>query len=229
MTNTVETPNLRPSAGIMPAPTIFPGSRLTGLSMVAGPVLLVAGAALLVGIYDPSATDQLAGFVEHEARATVALNTAIAGTVLTVFAVLGLAPAVAARHRRLGRGGGALTIIGLFGPAFFLGVNHLGVHVADLADRGGVATAFEKAHTTPSIVNLTGPALVVGFILLAVGAAKSGVLSRSRSWALGLAAVAPLGLISGVVVISVVAWLALAVALVPLGFELLRSGDPFSD
>jgi hypothetical protein len=128
---------------------------------------------------------------------------------------------VAAHRPGLGRAGGALTIIGLFGPAFFLGINHLEIQLADLADRAGAAAAFESAETTPNIINLAGPALVVGLILLAVGTAKTGVLPRPRSWALGLAALAPVGLISGIVVISVVAWLALAIALVPLGLRYL--------
>ena len=121
--------------------------------------------------------------------------------------------------------GGALAVIGLFGPAFFLGVNYLNIQLADIADQAGAATALEDAESTLNIVNICGPALLVGLVVLAVGAAKSGVLSRSGSIALGLSALAPLGLLSGVIVISIAAWLALAVALIPLGLRTLREGS----
>lgn len=199
-----------------------PAGRLTGASMIAAPILLTVGAALLIGIYEGSAGERLAGFAANEARATAALNVAVAGVVLAVFAVAGVAAAVTPTHPRLGRAGGALTTIGLFGPAFFLGIDHLGMELAGMADRAAAAAAFESGETTPNIANLAGPALVIGFILLAVGAAKAGVLPRSRCWALGLTACAPIGLISGVVVISVVAWIAFAIAIVPLGARWLR-------
>jgi len=205
-----------------PPTEFFAGDRFTGLCMIAAPLLLATGAALLVGIYEGSADDRLEAFAANQARASVAVNAAIAGVVLAVFAVAGVAVMVARHRPGLGRAGGTLTIIGLFGPAFFLGINHVGIQLADLADRPGAARVFENAETTPNIVNLAGPALLVGFVLLAVGTAKTGVLPRPRSWALGAAALIPIGLISGFVIISVIACLALAAALVPLGFRLLR-------
>ncbi len=198
------------------------GAHLTGASMVAAPILLMAGAALLIGIYEGSPAERLAAFADNEARATVALNIAIAGVVLTVFAVAGIAAAVTPTHPHLGRTGGALATIGLFGPAFFLGIDYLGIELAGMADRAAAATALENGETTPNIVNLAGPALVFGFILLAIGTARAGVLPRSRSWALGLTALAPVGLISGIVVISVVAWIAFGIAVIPMGIRLLR-------
>jgi len=200
----------------------FAGDRFTGLCMIAAPLLLTTGAALLVGIYEGSANDQLEAFAANQARATAAVNVAIAGVVLAAFAVAGLAASVARHRPGLGHAGGTLTLIGLFGPAFFLGIDHVGVQLADLTDRAGAATVFENAVTTPNILNLAGPALIVGLVLLAIGTAKTGVFPRPRSWALGTAALAPIGFISGFVIISVVAWLAFAVALVPHGFRLLR-------
>jgi hypothetical protein len=204
----------------------FPGRRLTGISMIAAPALLVAGAALLIGIYGKNGGEQLQAISDNTARAHAAVNLAIAGTVLAAFALAGLA-AVVARHRpRAGHVGGALAIIGLFGPAFFLGVNYLNIQLADIADRAGAVTALDDAESTLNIVNICGPALLIGLLVLAAGAAKSGVLPRSASIALGLSALAPLGLLSGVIVISIVAWLALAVALMPLGLRTLREGSP---
>ncbi len=200
----------------------FPGDRLAGICMVTAPLLLTTGAALFIGIYEGGARNQLAAFEANNTRALAAVNIALAGVILTAFAVAGVAALVTRQRPGLGRAGGALTIVGLFGPAFFLGIDNVGIHLARLTDRNGAVAVFEQASATPNIANVAGPALVVGFVLLAVGAAKTGVLPLARSWALGATALAPIGLISGFVVISVVAWLALAVALVPLGVGLLR-------
>jgi hypothetical protein len=196
--------------------------------MIASPLLLTVGSALLVGIYKIDAAEQLAAFADHRGRAIAAVNFAIAGTVVAALAIVGLSAAVGQLQPRLGRLGGALTLIGLFGPAFFLGANSLAIELTDIGDRAAAARALEDAATTPTIVNLAGPALLVGLIVLAVGASRSGVLSRGGSWALGLTALAPVGLISGVIVIAILAWLSMAVALVPLGIRNLRDGAPLS-
>jgi hypothetical protein len=204
-------------------PQRFPGGTIAGVSMIAAPVLLLTGAALLLGIYVTDTGDQLTELADHRGRAMAAINFAVAGTILAALAVAGLGAAICRQQPRLGRVGGALTIVGLFGPAFFLGATFLSIDIADLADHTGATAAVEDATSTPNIVNLCGPALVAGFIVLAIGAARSGVLSRPRSWALGLTAIAPVGLISGVIVIAIAAWLCMAVALVPLGWRSLRS------
>jgi hypothetical protein len=200
----------------------FPGDRLAGICMVAAPLLLTTAAALFIGISEGGARQQLAGFETNNTRALAAVNIAVAGVILTAFAVAGVAALVTRQRPGLGHAGGALTIVGLFGPAFFLGIDYVGIHLARLTDRNGAVAVFEKAAATPNVVNVAGPALVVGFVLLAAGTAKTGVLPLARSWALGATALAPIGLISGFVVITVVAWLALAVALVPLGVRLLQ-------
>jgi hypothetical protein len=205
------------------ADQFFAGRRFTGVCMIAAPLLLTAGAVLLMGIYGGSPSARVGAYADNEVRASVAVNLAIAGTVLATFALAGVAALVATRRPGLGRAGGVLAIIGLFGPAFYLGINHVGIRLGDLADRAGAGAVFQDAEATPNIVNLAGPALLVGFLLLAIGTAKAGVLPRWRSWALGLAALAPVGLMSGIVVISIVAWLALAFALAPLGRDILRA------
>lgn len=194
--------------------------------MILAPLLLITGATLFIGIYDQPGAAHLAAAVAHRARAMAAVNCAIAGVVIAAIAVAGLATMVSLRQPRLGRLGGILTLVGLFGPGFFLGVNFLTIALAGLEGRTALVDALATAEKTLSIVNVTGPALVVGLILLAVGSVKSGVLTKPRGWALGLAAVAPVGFISGVIVIAAAAWTCLAAALVPLGIQCLRSARP---
>ena len=89
MTGSIETVNVGE-----PDVEIAPAGRLTGVSMIAAPILLTVGAALLIGIYEGSPAERLAAFADNEARATAALNVAIAGVVLAVFAVAGVAAAI---------------------------------------------------------------------------------------------------------------------------------------
>jgi hypothetical protein len=81
----------------------------------------------------------------------------------------------------------------------------------------------DQAQIIPrTIMNVTGPCLVIGFILLALGAAKAGVLRRPAAVALGITCLIPFGFISGHLAISVVGFVCTAIALVPLGVDLLR-------
>lgn len=222
MTDTTERP-LAPADPVVAATATFPGPSMTGIAMVVAPLLLMTGAALFVGLYGATGAERLEAIADHRGRAFAAVNFAMAGTILLVFAVAGLSAAVSRQRPRLGRIGGVLTIIGLFGPAFFLGADFLSIQLTDLADRAGAVTAVEDSATVPNIVNLCGPALIAGLVILAIGAYKSGMLPRSRSWALGLAALAPVGFVSGFMPIAVGAWFCLAIALVPLGLEQWRS------
>src|SRR4051794_13336275 len=153
------------------------------------------------------------------------VNAATAGTVLAAVAVAGLA-AMIARHRpRIGRAGGTLALLGLFGPAFFLGVYFAAAQMNSIPARAAAGQALDDTQSTFHVINLAGPCLVVGLILLAVGAYRAGVLGRAQSIGLAVAAIAPVGFISGILPIAVVAWLGLSVALVPLGLRLLTSDN----
>lgn len=222
MTDTTDLP-MAPSDPVVAAAAPFPGPSMSALAMMAGPLLLMIGAALFIGLYSVGGGDRLEAIADHRGRAFAAVNFAMAGIILLVFAVADLSAAVSRQRPRLGRIGGVLTIIGLFGPAFFLGADFLSFQLTDLADRAGAVTAVEDSAAVPNIVNLCGPALIAGLVILAIGAFKSGVLPRSRSWALGVAALAPVGFVSGFMPIAVGAWSCLAIALVPLGLERWRS------
>ena len=201
----------------------FPGRRLAGVTMVAAPLLLFAGSLLLSSIYDAGGTELITNIDHHRSQGLLGLNAATAGTVLAALAVAGLATMIARRRPRIGRAGGALTLLGLFGPGFFLGVYFAAAHMNTIPARAAAGHALDDTQSTFHVINLTGPCLVVGLILLAVGAHRAGVLGRAQSIALAVAAVAPAGFISGVLPIAAVAWAGLSVALVPLGLRLLTS------
>lgn len=208
--------------GATRANTTFPGPRATAIALIFAPLLLLAGSALLIGIYLPNAQHSLSAMVEHRTRAFVAFNLAITGIVVASIAVTGLAAAIARTHPRLGRWGGVLALVGLFGPAYFLGTDHMGMQLATIDQRDAAITVIEAANKTFTMANLTVPAILSGWVVLAIGAWRAGILGRFRATALGLTALAPAGLATGLIPIAVVAWLGMAVALVPLGLSWLN-------
>lgn len=202
----------------------FPGPAISGISLIAAPILGAIGSALAIGVYHFKGADMMAGMAAHHARAVAGINLAVTATVLMVFAVTAVAASVAARRRSLGTTAGVLTIVGLAGPVYFEGM-YWGASflTAPRWQAAGAALIDGTNHFPNTIVNLSGPALIIGFILLAVGTVKAGVLPRSRAACVGAAALLPLGFISGYIALSAVGFAAAAVALVPLGLRTLRS------
>lgn len=68
--------------------------------------------------------------------------------------------------------------------------------------------------------------MMVGWVLLAIGAYRSGTFGRIRSLALESMFFLPLGTLKGTRTESTFLILGLCVALIPLGFEVLRDGPP---
>lgn len=214
----------RPELRIPPSPgRDFPGPMATGICLTAAPVIGVLGSALAIGIYHYQGTEMLRAMARHHARATAGFNLAAAAVVLMMFAVLSLAGAICDRHPVLGRAGGILTLVGLAGPLYFVGMYWGTSYLTAPGSQAAGAHVIDQTNVIPStIVNVSGPALVAGFILLAVGAAGAGVLPRWRAVGLGATALLPVGFISGYIACSAVGFAAAGVALVPLGVGVLR-------
>jgi hypothetical protein len=192
--------------------------------MVAAPLLALAGTAAGIDSYHARGADFLAGMVAHPHSFDVAIQLAQAAMVLLLVAVVGLATMICATRPRWGRAGGVVAAIGLCGPISFESVYWAASSLTDTAaHRAAGAVLIDQSQIIPrTVMNVTGPCLLVGFILLAVASAKAGVLGRPAAVALGMTALIPFGFISGYLVISLVGFLGTAVALVPLGLALLR-------
>lgn len=202
----------------------FPGPWVSGACLVATPVIAVASTALAIGGYSESGPKLAAGLAEHHATMVLALNLNLAGVMLAFFVVAFLAQAISDSHPSLGRAGGVLAMLGLLGPAFFLGIFWGAAHIVDTpAHRAVAALLIDGANTVPTTVdNISGPCLLAGFVVLAIGAARSGLLGRGRAAALAATGLIPFGFISGYMAISCLAFVGLAIAVVPLGMGVLR-------
>lgn len=216
----------RPEARSRPVDRSFPGNLVTGVCMIVGPVLGVVASALAVGIYDAHGPTFIANMAAHHVRAGWGLNLGPAAMGLMILAVIGVAQRIASVHPRLGRAGGILTVLGLLGPIFFEAIYWGAWHLTVPAQQAAGAYMSDQSQVIPgTIMNVSGPAIVLGFILLGVGAAKAGVLDRTRATLLGLTCFIPFGFISGHILISAVAFACTSLALVPLGARTLRTAD----
>jgi hypothetical protein len=117
---------------------------------------------------------------------------------------------------------------GLFARTFHAGVDHLAFQLVrerglELATKS-VADAYGAFHIF-STFNL---AIMLGWIVLAFGAYRSGTLSLPRSIALALMSALPLGVLKGTTPLSIAAAAGLCAALVPLGVKILRGGPTSS-
>ncbi|HEX5475588.1 MAG TPA: hypothetical protein VFX12_13090 [Vicinamibacterales bacterium] len=206
--------------------TSFPGRIVSGICLVAGPLLAVSACLLAVGVYGASGATFVHGMGEHRLRGSIEFSLQFAAMATLLFAVVEVAERIARVRPGLGRTAGVLTIVGILGPIFFNGVYFGAFQLAGGPEEPAAARLVDLAQVIPSVlVNVAGPALVAGFILLGVGAAKARVLPVWRAWALGLTCLIPVGFISGFIVISALAFACTAVALVPLGIRTLRGDE----
>ncbi|MFF0387555.1 hypothetical protein ACFYS8_02545 [Kitasatospora sp. NPDC004615] len=201
----------------------FPGRWVGAAALVVGPVLVVAG-VVVRWRYDFFFPAQLAAFRERPQLMAVSYGLVSAGWTLLLPGVALLAGRVAQRRPELAWWGGTLTVLGLCARAFHAGVDHLAFQL--VAQRGaGEATALVAgSYGAFHVFSALNAAIMGGWVLLAWGAWRAGVLGPVRAVALAAGAAMPLGVLKGTTVGSVVAAVGLCVALVPLGVAVWRDG-----
>jgi len=200
----------------------FPGRWVGGAAMVLGPLLMLAGAVLRarVHFFYP---DQLAAFQERPVLMSTAYGLFAAGNVLLWPAVVALASRIGTRRPGWALWGGVLAVSGLFARAFHAGVDHLAFQLVRAQGADAATAAVSAGYGAFHVFSALNLAVLAGWVVLAVGAWRSGVLGAWRAVALALAAMLPLGVLKGTTPLSLLALAGLCVALVPLGVSLLRA------
>ncbi|MEV0066104.1 hypothetical protein [Amycolatopsis sp. NPDC050768] len=194
-----------------------------GPAMIIGPVLLLTG-ILLRAPFPFFFPHQLTAAVEHPALLTAAYTCVLAGTVLLWPAVLTLAARIAVRLPAWGAWGAVLVVTGLFERTFHAGFDQAAI---DLVRRRGAdfATTFiAQAYGDLHLFSYLSFTILLGWIVLAIGAWRSGALHKVRCLALAAMSLMPLGVLKGTTVMSIVGAIGLCVALVPAGISLVFSG-----
>ena len=207
-------------------PDVFPGRWVGGVAMVAGPLLLLAGALLRVP-FDFFFPAQIAAFGRHPGLMATSYALFAAGNLLLWPAAALVAGRVAARSPGWGLWGGLLVLSGIVARAFHAGMDHMAFRFADAEGSSVTTEAVSATYGSFQIFSVLNFAILGGWLVLAVGAWRTKVLGPVGAVALALTSALPLGLLKGTALLSLVAIGGLVTALVPLGLrELLRSPRP---
>ncbi|GID97899.1 hypothetical protein ACFQFC_17700 [Amorphoplanes digitatis] len=203
----------------------FPGPWLGGVSLIAGPLLLLTGTLLRLGVpfFFP---DQLTAYGERPELIATAYAMFLAGTVALWPGVVAVAARVGVTRPGWAVWGGSLVVFGLFARAFHYGVN---TFAFALADSVGVSAATQAVGAYYGrrewVVSSLTAAVMIGWIVLAIGCYLSGTLRAVPAVALGLMSGLMIGVLKGSTWASAVQVAGLVVAFVPLGVTLLRGAD----
>jgi hypothetical protein len=206
---------------LMPEGFWFPGRWLGGFSLVLAPLLLLMGVLLRLP-YHFFFPQQLAAFQAHPTRMVAAYSLFLAGNLLLWPGVATLAYLIGLQRPPWATWGGSMVLLGLFARTFHAGVDHLAFQLVLVQDLQQATQAVADAYGAFHIVSALNGLILLGWVVLAIGAYLSGTLGLVRSIALGLMAGLMMGVLKGSSAVSVVATSGLCLAFLPLGWQVLR-------
>ncbi|GAA2533012.1 hypothetical protein [Pilimelia columellifera] len=207
----------------------FPGRWVVGPAAVCGPLLILTGMLLRIR-YHYFFPEQLAGYEQHPVLITAAYACYASGTVLLWPAVLELARRIGATHPRWAHWGGCLVMFGLFTRTFHFGTDHLAFHLVDSQGLTTAVAAVDHYYVAWRDIGwhpfrMLSGTIVTGWVVLAIGAYRSGVLGPGRAVLLGLMSMLALGTLKGTQIPqSLIAAAGLCATFIPLGVAVLRDG-----
>ena len=201
----------------------FPGRWIGGISMILAPVLFLFGMLLRMQ-YHFFFPQQLQSFRDHPTLIITAYNFFIAGNILLWPAIITLATIVGKKRSQLALWGGTFVILGLFARTYQGGINHLAFQLVNIQGLEPATTTIAGSYGAFNIIATLNGTIMFGWLILAIGSYLSGTLGLFRSIALGLMAALMSGVLKGTSLFSIIAATGLCVALVPLGFNVLKDG-----
>ncbi|MFK7697023.1 hypothetical protein [Paenibacillus sp. HJGM_3] len=202
----------------------FPGRWLGGAALVLGPLLLLVG-VLLRYPFHFFFPDQLAAYLDHPRLMTAAYSFFAAGHVTLLPAVLHLARRIGGRCPQWAFWGALFAMLGLTARIFHAGADHLAFQLVRVQNLELATQTVADAYGAFHLFKTFNLSIMLGWIVLAIGAYRSRTLKLFPSVALALMASLPLGILKGSTVFSCLASLGLCVALIPFGIRVLREGS----
>jgi hypothetical protein len=200
----------------------FPGPWLGGVSLIAGPVLLLAGTLLKLGVpfFYP---DQLDAYQREPFLFGTAYALFLTGVIVLWPGVVTVASRVGVSRPGWAMWGGGLVLSGLFARTFHHGAGTFAFSLADSAGVSAAGQAVGSYYRYPEwVVSSLSLPVMAGWIVLAAGCYLSGTLRLPYAIALALMSGLMIGVLKGSTWASVVQVTGLAVAFVPLGVTVLR-------
>ncbi|HSK98406.1 MAG TPA: hypothetical protein VK891_17400 [Euzebyales bacterium] len=203
----------------------FPGRWIGGISLIIGPLLLLAAALLRIRFhffYDA----QLAAYADHPVLITAAYSCFVLGCLFLWPGIITLARLIGMEYPVLAVWAGMFTILGLIGRVFHGGIDHMAFQLVNVQSLEAATRAVDDSYHAFHIIRYFNGMMMIGWILLAIGAYRSRTLGLVRSLALASMFILPLGTLKGTRTESTFLILGLCLALVPLGLKVLRDGPP---
>ncbi len=200
----------------------FPGRWLGAASLIFAPILLLAGVLLRIQFHF-FFPQQLAAYHDHALLMTTAYNCFLAGNILLWPAVVAIANMIAESRPGWAAWGGSFVIFGLFARTFHAGADYLAFQMTRIEGVQNATKTVGASYGSFHVVSSLNAMILLGWILLAIGACLSRTLGIMRSIALSLMAALMLGVLKGSSITSVVCTSGLCIAFVPLGFKVLRT------
>jgi hypothetical protein len=200
----------------------FPGRWFGAASLIVSPPLLLTGVLLRIQFHF-FFPQQLAAYHDHPRLMTAASSCFLAGNILLWPAVLSLANMIATRRSGWAAWGASFVIFGLFARTFHAGADYLAFQIVRIDGVDSATKTIAASYGAFHVVSTLNAMILLGWVLLAIGAYLSGTMGLVRSVALGLMAALMMGVLKGSSLTSVIAASGLCVAFVPLGFALLRT------
>lgn len=201
----------------------FPGRWIGGTSMLIAPILILASQVLLVK-FDFFYPYQLKAYYEQPVLVATAYSLYLAGNILLWPAVATIARYVGQKEPLLGLVGGTLVMFGLFARTFHYGINHLAFQLVNVQDIQSATKAVGDSYGAFHIVSTLSAAIMFGWIILAIGTYRSGLLSLIHSICLGLFSALMLGVLKGSSPFSIICTIGLSIAMLALGKKVLTDG-----
>ena len=201
----------------------FPGRWIGGISLILGPLLLLTAALLRLPFhyfYDA----QLTAYAEHPALITAAYTCYTLGWLFTWPGVITLARLIGMRLPTLAVIGGTVVILGLVGRVFHAGIDHLAFQLVDVQGLEAAIRAVDDSYLAFHVVRYFNGMMMVGWVLIAIGAYRAGIMGWFRSIALASMFFLPFGTLKGTRGETVFLLLGLCIAFIPLGVKVLREG-----
>jgi len=201
----------------------FPGRWVGGISMVLAPILFLIGMLLRIQ-YHFFFPQQLQAFRDHPALIITSYNFFIVGNILLWPGIITLVRIIGKKRSQLALWGGMFVVLGLFARTFQGGINHLAFQLVNIQGLEPATKTIADSYGAFNIIATLNGTIMFGWLILALGTYLSGTLGLFRSTALGLMAALMSGVLKGTSLFTVIAATGLCIALVPLGFKVLKDG-----
>jgi hypothetical protein len=198
----------------------FPGRWIGGVSLILGPLLLLSGSLLRIQFHF-FFPQQLQAFDEHPTLLFASYSLFLAGNLLLWPGILTLVQLIGKSQPTWAVWGGIMVILGLFARTFHAGIDHLAFQLVDILQVKPATNVIAETYGTFHIVSSLSAFIMLGWIVLAIGAYRSGTLNLLASIALSLMAALMLGVLKGSSIVSVIAISGLCLAFIPLGIRIL--------